>query len=665
MRLVKGLWALALVTIVCLGTAQAAPAAVQPIENYIKWPTIERVVVSPSGKRMAVLLFGPDGLRKLGVMSLDPIGEARVVGGFSDADVQTVRWVNDNRLVYETYPRGPVATNGSANTYAVNADGSEERHLISWLYDKLSVNGPSRITSRVLPYGWFVHSAVDDGGDDIHVYKLVRDGIDDVKEAQLARLNTRTGMLQNLSSGMPDDVYRWSFDAKREPRMVSAQKAGRGQVYWLNRDKVWQKVADFDALSKDAFRSWFVDSDDQAYVLGRGAGDTEGLYKFDVVTVRIEPEPLVNLRGFDLNPSPVTDQQTRKLLGFHFKTDRPMSYWFDSKMAQIQKSMDSALPGRNNHLHCGRCESTRFFVVESSSDRQPGEYFLFDREKASLQRIGASRPWIDEEKQGRRTFHRVAARDGLPLPVYVTHPAGSDPKQALPAVMLVHGGPWVRGADTDWDAEAQFLASRGYRVLQPEFRGSAGYGYKHFQAGWKQWGGGMQDDLVDTLQWAAKQGLVDPSRVCIMGASYGGFAAMMGPITNPGLYRCAISYAGVMDIELMGTISWSDMSRDYLKYGMPAVVGDLKKDAALIASASPLNRVKEIKVPVLLGHGALDRRVPVKHAQEFVSAARSAGVDIEEVIYKDEGHGFFHVADHLDFYQRVERFLEKSLKAPQ
>jgi dipeptidyl aminopeptidase/acylaminoacyl peptidase len=229
-------------------------------------------------------------------------------------------------------------------------------------------------------------------------------------------------------------------------------------------------------------------------------------------------------------------------------------------------------------------------------------------------------------------------------------------------VVLVHGGPWVRGADVSWAAEAQFLASRGYRVIQPEFRGSTGYGGNLFRAGFKQWGLAMQDDLTDSVRWAAEQKLIDPARVCIYGGSYGGYAALMGAIASPGVYKCAVSYAGVTDIDLMRNIDWSDMSNDYKQYGMPVLVGDPVKDAAQLAATSPLKRAGEIKIPILLAHGSVDRRVPIVHARKFVSAAQDAGVDIEMVDYFDEGHCFCTPKNETDFYGRLERFLAKSLK---
>jgi dipeptidyl aminopeptidase/acylaminoacyl peptidase len=214
-----------------------------------------------------------------------------------------------------------------------------------------------------------------------------------------------------------------------------------------------------------------------------------------------------------------------------------------------------------------------------------------------------------------------------------------------------------------WDQEAQFLASRGYRVIEPEFRGSAGYGEKLFGAGIKQWGQAMQDDLVDSVQWAAKQGLVDDKRVCIMGASYGGYAALMGPIRHPGAYRCAISFAGVTDIELRYNAWGSDLSNQSRRYTLPVLMGDPETDKDVLRTVSPLLRAGEIKVPVLLAQGAKDRRVPIEHAEKFVKAAKAAGVNVDYKVYHLEGHGFVIPADRADYYRRVEAFLAKHLAA--
>jgi dipeptidyl aminopeptidase/acylaminoacyl peptidase len=214
----------------------------------------------------------------------------------------------------------------------------------------------------------------------------------------------------------------------------------------------------------------------------------------------------------------------------------------------------------------------------------------------------------------------------------------------------------VRGSDRLWSAEPQFLASRGWRVLEVEYRGSTGFGWKHFHAGWKQWGLAMQDDLADAVAWAAQQKLADPARVCIVGASYGGYAALMGPIRHPGTYRCAASYAGVTDIALRFNATWSDLGDQNRRFTLPQLMGDPARDAAQFAATSPLQRVAEIKVPVLLAQGVHDRRVPPEHADRFMQAARAAGVQVERVDY-DEGHTWVETRHHADFLRRLEAFV--------
>jgi dipeptidyl aminopeptidase/acylaminoacyl peptidase len=641
--------------------AAVATAAPPTAEDFASRPAIESVVMSPSGRRMAILMPAADGRVRLGVMDLDPVSQPRVVAAFSDANVTSVHWVNDDRLVFEAFQDGAVIRSGGAGTFAVNHDASDQAQLIAWNNDK--VVAASAIASRVLPYGWYYRSSLDDGSDDILVVRDVRNNIGETTEIQLSRLNTRTRERRSLNLGIPEGTQRWLTDREGQPRVVVARRAGRNKVFWrAPQSDEWSELADFDPLSEPGYTPRWVDEDGSVIVTSRQGSDTQGLYRLDPKTKRIEPQALVLVKGFDLSPVLETDTKTKRLLGLHIVADRPMSVWFDVKLQALQQSIDAALPkGRTNQIYCGRCESSRFLVVLSTSDRQPGEYFLFDRGKGTLERLGASRPRIDEASQGKQTLHRVAARDGLSLPVYVTHPPGSEAQQALPAVVLVHGGPWARGASLAWSADAQFLATRGYRVIEPEFRGSEGYGFRHFKAGWKQWGAAMQDDLVDAVQWAAKQGLVDPSRVCIVGASYGGYASLMAPIVHPGVFRCAASFAGVTDINLMYDIQWSDLSEDHKRYGMPTLIGDQRKDEAMLAAASPLKRVAELKIPLLLAHGAEDRRVPIEHAQRFLNAARAAGVAIEYQEYRSEGHGFFNAGNEADYYKRLEKFLEKSL----
>ena len=643
-------------------TAQAAPAEV---EAYVRPAALSSVTLSPSGQRLALLIPSTEGRDRLAVMDLPPSKPPRIVAAFRDADITRFDWVNENRLVYEAidFDDGVEVRANRAGTFAVNHDGSDSRQLIA--RRGFHVKESTHITSRVLNADWhWDRRTIDDGSDDVWVHETKRNSQREWTGQTLARLNTSTGVLKMVPLPGLEHVVSWIPGSDGLPAAVRTEWDGRSKLYWREaKDASWTLLQDEDALSGSVFHPRSFDSGRLIVSTNTGSGET-AFYALDLKTRQLIAEPVVAVKGFDLIASFETDSKTKRLLGMHFRTDRPVSYWFDDEMHRIQQGLDAALPaGRFNHISCGRCESSRFLVVFSRSDTFPGEYYLYDRQQRKLESIGAARPWLDEASQGRRSHHRIEARDGLSIPLYVTHPPGAKSDDKRPAVVLVHGGPWVRGADLGWQRTAQFLTSRGYRVIEPEFRGSTGYGDKLFTAGIKQWGQAMQDDLADAVQWAVKQGLVDDKRVCIMGSSYGGYAALMGPIRHHGVYRCAISFAGVTDIELRYNAWGSDLSDQTRRFSLPALMGDPEKDKDLLRTVSPVLRASELKVPILLVHGAKDRRVPIEHAEKFVKAAKVGGVNVEYKVYDLEGHGWVINANEADYYRRVEAFLAKHLSA--
>lgn len=661
---VVGAWVVALLGALLWARPAQAETTPMPIADFTRWPAIDSVVISPSGKRLALRLHGPSGFLRLAVMDLDPVSEPRVVAGFGDADVHQVVWLGDDRLVYSGYKRGAEIDNGGGGWFAVQHDGSAARQLIAFVH---STRTSAQIKTRMLAYDWHIDRPLTDDSHDLLAYRVRWDVKGDFSHYELGTLNADTGVLTPLAGPVPDGLDGWLIDQRGELQVLTTRRQGRDQVHVKaapadgQSGSGWRQVADFETHGSGSFTPWLIDADGSLLVRAWTQG-YEGIFRFDTERGLLEPEPLLQVKGFDLSPRALRDTASGALMGVHLRADRPMGYWLDATLQKLQDGVDAALPGRSNLLSCGRCATSRYLVVSSSSDRAPTSYHLVDREQGKLSLLGESRPWIKPDTQGRRSLHRVTTRDGQSMPVYLTSPAGADPQAALPAVVLVHGGPWLRGTDTNWRPEAQFLASRGYRVIEPEFRGSRGYGDAWFRAGWRQWGQAMQDDLLDAVQWAGQQGTVDTSRVCIMGGSYGGYAALMGAVRDPQAYRCAISFAGVTDIQLMYDISWSDVSDDYKQHGMPKLVGDRVKDAAMLDANSPVKRAGEIKVPLLVAYGVLDRRVPMAHAKAFISAARRAGVAVDELNYPAEGHGFFHPDNETDYYQRVDAFLAKALK---
>jgi dipeptidyl aminopeptidase/acylaminoacyl peptidase len=631
----------------------------------VRPPLLHTVRISPSGRHVALLMTGSSGRRVLAVRALADGAETRTVAAYRDGDINRVFWVNDRRLVYEVVqPRVRVEAYG-AGTFAVDIDGGEPRRLTTLVYEPAGVG--SQLHREGMPYGWFVATARGDDSDEVMAYSL------SLEEATLGNLeevvwvDTRSGRVRRAATGLPPHGRVWLTDLQREVRVMQTVHQGRSRLHWRAPGSAeWKVVHDEPLLDQGVLQPVNLESEHTLIVEGRNGRDNSALYTFDLRTGRLDPEPLVALAGYDLQVDTQTDHRTRQLVGVHTVASRPVSVWFDDGMADIQAAVDQARPGRFNSLMCSRCTGAEHFIVYSAADDRAGEYLHYDHRRRELRPLGQQRPWLPP--QGRRSFHRVPARDGLVLPVVVTHPPGvapdAQPARPLPTVLWVHGGPWVRGGDLRWDAEAQFLASRGYRVLEVEYRGSTGLGWRHFQAGWKQWGTGMQDDLADALAWATKAGLSDPGRVCIGGTSYGGYAALMSMVRHPGLYRCGISFAGLTDIQLMYDTPRSDTSEESKRFSLPVLVGDPKADAELLRAASPLARVAEIRGPVLVAWGQLDGRVPPEHAERFVRAARNAGVAVEMLRYQEVAHGFLDPLKHADFLEQVETFLQRHLLAP-
>ncbi|MEO8279696.1 MAG: alpha/beta fold hydrolase, partial [Ideonella sp.] len=360
----------------------------------------------------------------------------------------------------------------------------------------------------------------------------------------------------------------------------------------------------------------------------------------------------------------VSETQGSRALGVRVWTDAQTTVWFDKRLQALQKAADERWPGLINQITCRRCDSDDMTALISSwSDREPGQQWLYRAADKSWRFVAKARPGIEVAGMATTDFSRVVMRDGLHIPVWITTSPG---KASAPraAVVLVHGGPWVRGRYWHWNADAQFLASRGYVVIEPEFRGSTGYGQKLFRAGWKQWGTTMQDDLVDALDWAVAKGGVDKSRVCIAGASYGGYATLMSLVRHPDTYRCGVAWVAVSDPRLM--LKWSfvsDISTEAREHELPVLIGDPLTDKALLDAATPLLHADKIKAPVLLAMGGADRRVPIEHGTSMRDALTAAGNPPQWKEYADEGHGFLLLENQLDFMGRVERFLAEHLKS--
>lgn len=642
----------------------AAPATV-PADTFFRRANMDNVRIAPDGSAVAMLVRNTAGRRQLAVIDTADLHKVKIVASFEEFDVAWAEWAGDKSLVFGLGDEGASAadTRGSG-LYGIGRDGENMRVLIN--FNRRNDETGSHIKARSLdPFAYSFERALHDGSSDIVVshwtanLKLGVYGSQWIATSPV-RMNVQSGSMSAMGEKWPDHVFQWVIDG--QGRALAGVRTEDGQTTLLAANGGdWKPLDQFPSFlpSTASFEVDDVGADGRMYVSkATGNGAARALYRYDLAAGKVEGEPLVSARGFDIGGDLVEDYRAHKVLGVHYDADASGTVWFDPAMKALQAKIDAKLPGLINRIDPADCGCAQRVLVTSHSDRQPAVYLLYDRSDDTLIPIGSSRPAVNPRQMADTDFVRIKARDGLEIPVYVTKPHGKGP---WPTVVLVHGGPWMRGWHWRWDPESQFLASRGYLVVKPEFRGSAGYGDALQNAGTRQWGLKMQDDIADATVWAARQGLAEPQRTCIAGASYGGYATLMGLVRYPDLYRCGVAWAAVSDISLMYDIYWSDAGAEQKVYAMPELIGDPVKDAAQLAATSPLQQAARINRPLLLAHGGIDRRVPIEHATKLRSALEANHAPVTWIEFKDEAHGWKKPQTRTAFYEQVQEFLDANI----
>ncbi|HEY5800053.1 MAG TPA: S9 family peptidase [Burkholderiaceae bacterium] len=652
-----------LLAVVLAAMALSSPVYAQspaqiPAEHFFSVPRFMDASLSPDGRHVAARIAIDGTNIMLAIFPVDSDKPTAVIR--TTSDVGQYRWISDARLVYTLtdYDVADGAMMQGSGLYATNLDGTGQRQL-AYRRDARIVYVDS--TNRnILPSSTrLLGNGGKQDGEHIYVTAMENDKHDGIT-MRLLKLNTRTG--RALDVAQPGRVTSWMLDADGEPRLATTADGGKRIVHYREADGSWRKLAEFERYGMNGdFEPVVFSPDGTLYVKAHQGRDKAALFAYDVKTGKMADKPLIELEFYDFNGSPIF--RDGKLIGIHYLADAPGTAWLNDKMKTLQQQVDAMLPGTYNLIGLSRRGVTPYVLVNAMSDRVPGSSYLLNTETGKVRLLGHSREQIKPEQMAERVPVRYRARDGLEIPAYLTLPVGGARKN-LPLVVYVHGGPWVRGGTVSWSGKIQFLASRGYAVLEPEFRGSTGYGDAHMRASFKQWGLTMQDDLADGARWAVAQGYADPNRICIAGGSYGGYAALMGLVKDGDLFRCAVSYAGVSDINLKYEITYNDVPGAYKQYGMPGMVGDPVADAAQFKATSPLLQAARIKRPVLLAHGTADRRVPIEHSTRFLEALRKTNGDVEWLKYEDEGHGFRTLKNQVDFWTRVDTFLRRHIGAP-
>jgi dipeptidyl aminopeptidase/acylaminoacyl peptidase len=659
----------------CLAlVALPALAAPIPAEDFFRPPQFSAPKLSPDGTHVAFILH--EGWKgAIGVLNLAS-GKVALIEPAKKENASGLTWASNERLVFTVTEERDTATSAGlyslGGLYAVNRDGSKPKELVPSLHRQIDggINLANRRGMGSL-YGNSVprllHALPDEPDHVLASFTKIDPERKNTCIFYLRlgdslgtyRLNVHSGA-RTLVDKVFGHVQGWGTDWDGNVRLAYSVEPDRVDYYHRPPGgKTWDKILswrltdpDFDVLGFDA-------SGEKMYVVTDRDRDMSALFAFDTGRKELGP-PLLALDDFDLSTASLRfDPVTRQLVGVEYYTDKAQFHAVDPQAAVTQKLLQQALPDLEPTI-VSQSRDGRVAIVEASSDRRPSLYFLFERDTKKLTLVGSSRPWLKTAALSPMRPVTFKARDGVTVRGYLTLPVNADGEKP-PLVVLPHGGPWVRDY-WGFDSEVQFLASRGYAVLQVNFRGSTGYGRKFLEAGYKEWGATMQDDVTDGVKWVIAEGLVDANRIGIYGASYGGFAAMAGLCFTPELYRCGINMCGVTDLRTF--VESIPEEKKLLRANMERLVGDPKDDSELLKRRSPQHNIERIQVPVLLAYGQEDSIVEIKQGDRFHRELKRNGKEVKYLVFPDEGHGFYRRENRLKYYAEVEGFLEKHLKSP-
>ena len=648
-----------------LAQTAAAPASGPiPLEHFTKFDEFGGVKISPDGEFLAVLT----GKYGRSTILFTDLKAKKIVSGIrtpDDCEIDEFHWISPTRLIYmiAQRQRGRVQPTPTGEIYAVNRDGSGSRQVYGYRAGERTID--THIKKREASYATpeLLSSLKNDPNHILiaeYPWRSVTNGWIFNPDAKplIARLDAYSGAKKQLDMAPlagasllqdHDDNVRFAIGRNEHQDLAVSWKP--------------QPNSEWTGFELKGFRDEsvvprrFSVDNRSVYLTGMREGDTyDALYRLDLQTQQLE-----KVHGFAANDVDVviTDFADSELVGVSGYAQRQTDFWLlkDNPAAQTYQALHRAFPNQRVNV-TSTSDDGRAAIVFVDSDVNPGDYYLFDPVTKRAEFLRAGRIWIEPKQMRPKEPIVLKARDGMELHGYVTRPAGDGPH---PLVVMPHGGPHGVRDWWEFDPEVQLLANRGYAVLQVNYRGSGGYGRDFEAAGYGEWGAKMQDDVTDATRWAIEQKIAPADRTCIYGISYGGFAALMGAAREPDLYRCAIGYAGVYDLELM----WESGDVPDSRYGRAYLERALGTDVAKLRAQSPVYNAQNIKAPVLLIHGKADERADYEHAQRMKAALEKNKKKVEWLALGREGHGVYDEESRREVYERILQFLDANLRTPQ
>ena len=615
------------------GTYFTACAQTQiPLENFFKNPEKIDYQVSPDGTYFSFMAPYENRLN-LFVQKIGSDTTIRITSE-TERDITASMWAGNNRILFIK------DTGGDENyqLYGVNIDGSDLKSYTNFPNVRTTIIDPLRKIDSLVIIGMNKRNP--------QVFDPYR-------------LNLNTGELTLLAEN-PGNIQGWMTDHDGKLRVANAIVDGVNNqiLYRETEDQPFQPVLTTNFKETVSF-AVFTPDNKMVYALTNIGRDKTALVLMDPKTCE-EKEVLYMNDKYDISDLNYSEKKNRLTVVACEGHKDMIRHYFDKDEEEIRKKLEAQLPGYNVGVtSMSKDENIR--MIYAGNDRTYGTYYLYNVKENKLTKVADIAPWIKEEEMCAMNPITYTSRDGLTIEGYLTLPKGYTMENAknLPVVVNPHGGPWIRDS-WGYNPEVQFLASRGYAVLQMNFRASTGYGRKFTELGYKQWGQTMQNDITDGVKWLIKEGIADPKRVAIYGASYGGYATLAGVTFTPDLYACAVDYVGVSNLlSFMNTIPpyWKP-----LLDMMHEMIGDPETDKEMMEKYSPVFHVDQIKAPLFIAQGANDPRVNKAESDQMVEALKKRGVEVEYMVKENEGHGFYNEENKFDFYRAMEKFLDKYLK---
>ncbi len=597
-----------------------------PLEDFFKNPEKTAFQLSPDGEHLAFMMPWKNRLN----VFIQKIGQDEIkrLTSAEERDIAGYFWANNKRIAYVQDKGG----DENFRLYAVNIDGSNQMDLTP--FEKVKVE---------------LIDELKDNDDEMLIAMNKRDA----RIFDVYRINVNSGEMK-MTAENPGNITGWVTDHEGILRIATTTDGVNTSILYRKNE-----TDDFRMVTSSNFKEtlapgMFTYDNQLVYMISNKGRDKMAIIKYDIEN---QKELEVIYEHPEVDVSNLLSSDKRKVItGVTFVTDKRHYHFFDHERKQLQQELEKRLPDYEVVVsHSNRDEDK--ILVRTYSDKSRGAYYYYDLNSKEFKKLTDVSPWLNEDDMADMQAIEFESRDGLKIHGYLTLPKGVKP-QSLPVVVNPHGGPWHRDS-WGFNPEVQFLANRGYAVLQINFRGSTGYGRNFWEISFKQWGKTMQNDVTDGAMWLIKQGIADEKKVAIYGGSYGGYAVLAGLAFTPDLYACGVDYVGVSNLfTFMKSIPpyWEP----YLEM-IYEMVGNPEEDKELMESASPVFHVNKIKAPLLIAQGANDPRVAKSESDQIVEALKKKDIDVPYIVKDNEGHGFHNEENKFEFYRAMEEFLAKHL----